>query len=505
MSITKAVASSVKTPGTYIQVDLLGAASNPGGAPLRALIMSPQNSSGGNLTDDTEVRQCFGPDDARAAFGPGNPGHLAAKLLFLKYGIAAVDVISPTPSAGAVAAATQTFSGTTTENSTVQFRGHGRTIDVPWNSGEGFATFVTRAVATINAQGDDLFFTVADSGAGVLTTTCKAAGPWGNDVLIAAEFIDGGAGGTIVGGASQNLAGGTTEPDFSTALAQVNTREYRCIGAALSNADATLATSSSNGDRLKVHINTFETGAGALLQVGIIGHTGTIANAQGGAIDRNDEAMEYVYGQDFEDVPGELMGDEIGDTIAAVSLRANANRIGNKANLYGPRDPVASKLTAAEVESLLNNGVSPYDLERGTNEVFMVRPITTHSLNGGSPDFRALDISDTYGMYAVADDLRAVLPVEFANTSISPDLPQGSDPLPTGVVELRDVKAFTLDRVRLWTDLGVVQVGALDEAIRNGDVGFEIDAGDATQVNIFLPLAIIKPLAKLSVVTSKAS
>ncbi len=505
MTIAKAVASSVKTPGTYLVVNLLGGTSNPGSAALRGLIMSPQNVTGGDLTDDTEVRQIFGSDDAAIAFGFGNPGHLAAVLLFRKFGVAAIDVISPAPGAGNVATETITLTGSVSENSTLRFRVHGRTIDVPWNSGEALTVAATRSVGTINGQAADLFITAVDTGAGVITFNAKGVGPRGNDVRIGCIFITGGTGGGITAGATKNLAGGTVEPDFTVALSTVATTEYRCILAALSNADATDATSGSNAELLSDHIDQFETGNNALLQVGLVGHTGIIADVQGGAIGRNQEAMEYVYFQDSEDLPAEVAGDEMGDTLSAISVRSNANRIGNKMSLYGPEDPVVSKLTEAEVESLLNNGVTPVDLESNTNEPFLVRPITTHSQDAGNPDFRALDMSDTYGMYEVATDLRIVLPQEFKNASITPNLPEGDNSLPAGVVEVRDIEGFVTNRLRFWVDAGVVQGPALDAAISNGDLNVDQDAGDPTQVNIFLPLVIVDPLAKLGVVAAKVA
>ncbi len=505
MTIPLAVAPSVKSPGTFLVVNLLGGNANPGSAPLRCLLMSPQNSTGGNIVDDTEVRKVFGSDDVRTALGAGNIAHLGAKRLFAKYGLANVDVISPAPGAGAAATETITLTGSVTENSTLRFRVHGRTIDVPWNTGEALTVAATRAVGTINGKADDLFITAVDTGAGVITFNAKGVGPRGNDVRIGCVFIAGGTGGGITAGATKNLAGGTTEPDFSNALSQVNTTEYRLIVVCLSNADVTDATASSNAERLSDHIDLLEEGNNALLQVGLAAHTAVIADAQGGAIGRNQPAMEYPYFQDAEDLPGEVACEEAGDTLAAITIRSNTNRIGNVMNLYGPEDPVASKLTPAEIESLLNNGVTPIDLERNTNQPFLTRPVTTHSQDSGNPDFRALDMSDTYGMYEVADDMRIVLPQEFANANISPDLPEGDNALPEGVVEIKDIKAFVINRLRLWVTLGVVNGVALDRVVTNGDLIVEQNISDPTQVDIFLPLEIVKVLAKLGVTASKVA
>lgn len=502
MTVPKAVASSVKTPGLFLTVNLLAAVANPGTASLRTLLIAPK-SSAGDITVDSEVRQCFGPDDVATALGAGTPGHLASKRFFERFGLGRLDVVAPTASGGGTATETQTYSGTATENSTIRIKIHGRVIDVPWLSGEANTAFVTRAVSYINQQSSDLFVTASDGGIGDLDLTAKVAGPWGNDVLISTEIFEGGGGITISANPSA-LASGTTEPDWTTALGVVNTTEYAAIIGCASNADAT-ATSACNPERLADHINTYETGGNALLQVGFIGHTGTISNVKAGAIDRNNEAMEYVFGQTFADLPCELAGAEAGDALNYASIRSNFNRIGNVHNLYGPYDPVAEKLTGAEVEDLLENGVSPLDIAQGTGQIYLVRPITTHSLDSATPDYRAFDMSDTLGMYAVARDMRTALPQQFPNASISEDLAPGGDPLPPGVVERRDVEEFVISRLVFQTRLGVVQKAALDSAVENDELIVEIDSVDPTQVNIFMPLAIVKPLAKFGVVAAKVA
>lgn len=502
MTLPKAVASSVRSPGLFLLLNLLASPANPGTAPLKALIMAPK-SSAGNITANTEVRRCFGPTDVATALGAGTPGHLCAKQLFKRYGLAIVDVIAPTASGGSSATATTTFTGPATENSTIRLRISGRTVDVPWLSGDSATTFAARAVTYVNQLADDLFIT-ATSSTGDLIYTAKVAGPWGNDIKVNASIIAGG-GGIAISVNPTAATGGTTEASYATALAAVATTEYARIVPCLSNADAIDTSSSSNGERLALHLAALNSGLGALLQVGVIGVTGSVAQAKAGAIDRNSTVMEYVLGRSWDDLPCELAGAEAGDALKAIQTRPNFNRIGNVHTLYGPRDIPTNKLTATETEDALNNGVSPLDVDVLTGATYLVRPITTHSLNSSVQDYRAFDLSDIDGSFAVFRDLRTALPVEFANASISQNLPAGADPLPPGVVEVKDVRAFVISRLRFWARQGVVSLAALDASILNDELAVEIDASDGTQVNIFIPYSIIKPLAKLSVVGSKAA
>jgi phage tail sheath gpL-like len=503
MPITKAVASSVKTPGFYLLLNLLGNPANPGLSAYRALIIAPK-SSAGNITPNTEVRQCYGPADAAIAVGAGTPGHLASKRFFQRFPLGVLDIVSPTASAGAAATATQTFTGPATESSTIRFRIHGRLIDVAWLSGESAATFVARAVATINQFADDLFVTASDATGGSLLYTAKVAGPWGNDVRLHAAIQDGG-GGIAVTVNPVACTGGMTEPVFTTALSLVSTREYRRIIACLSNADAADTSSSSNGERLATHIDAYESGLGSLLQVGVVGTTGSTASAKAGAIDRNNEAMQYVLGRAWDDLPCELAAAEAGDALRWLTVRANYNRIGNRHDLYGPRDVVTNKLSATEIEDLLNNGVTPLDVDSLTGATFVVQPITTHSVTSGAPDYRAYHLSDIDAMFSIFQDLRAATPLEFPNASISPDLPAGSDPLPAGVVEIRDVRAFVISRLRFQVRAGVAQGPALDASITAGELSVDIDEVNSSQVNIFVPLSIIKPLSKFGMVGAKVA
>jgi phage tail sheath gpL-like len=501
MTLPKAVASTVKSPGFYLLLNLLATPANPGTAPLKALIMSPK-SSAGNITADSEVRRCNGPTDVATALGTGTPGHLAAKRFFQRYGLGTLDVIAPTASAGAAATATQTFTGPATQDSTIRFRACGRSIDVPWANGESATTFAARASSYLNAQTDDLPFTTAPS-TGSVVYTAKINGPWGNDITLFASIIAGG-GGIAITVNPANATGGTTEPSFATALTKIATQEYARIILCISNADATDTTSSSNGERLGNALAATGSGANALLQVGVIGHTGTTANAKAGAIDRNSTLMQYALGRGWDDLPCELAGGEAGDALNAVALRPNFNRIGDAHSFYGPRDIVTNQLTAAEREDLLNNGVTPLDVDN-SGATFVVRPITTHSVNGTAPDYRCFDLPDVDGSFAVMRDLRTATPQQFPNASISPNLPAGADPLPPGVVELKDVRAFVISRLRFWARAGVLDGNKLDASILNDELAVEIDASDGTQVNIFIPFAIIKPLAKFSTVGSKAA
>lgn len=504
MTLPKAVTSSVKTPGFYLRINLLASAANPGSSVLRGLLIAHKRSTG-TIVEGTEVRQCFGPDEVRTALGEGIIGHLAAIQMFLAFPGLSLDVVAPAAPAGDAAEQTFTISGTTTDTNQFLFDVAGREIGpVAWAAGEAISVMRARMIAAFNAVRPLPGIAQNGIAADAVDFVAHSGGTWGNDVTIGVKKLSGSGGAIAVGGA--NLAGGTTELDITTVLSLVSTTEYPAIGLATSNADATLNTTASNVERLQNHIETNKSGLDSLLQYGFVGHTGSIANAKNGAIGRNAVDLTQAFAQSAQSLPAELMGWEFGDALRWYSQRPTYNRIGNRAPyLFGAKDKVGDKLTPTEKEDLLNNGVTPYDFAPRSTELALVAPITTYSFDpSGAPDYRAYYQTDVWGQNAVARDLRVAIPQEFPNCSITEDLPAGTDDLPPGVVERRDVHHFTISRMRAWgTKLGVVNPVALDAAIEDGTLAVEIDETDKSQVNIFIPDKIIKPLAKFSAVFHK--
>lgn len=502
MPAPKAMSSSVKTPGFYLRVNLLAAAANVGGSPVRALLIAHKLTTG-NMTPDTEVRTVYGPDDVATALGTGAPGHLAAIVAFRRYGLLQLDLLAPTAPTGVAATLTVTIASTpTTGTQSFDIDIAGRIVNADWFVGEALAVFRARVIAAINSVNPRAWIAAVGGGAGDVTVTALGPGTWGNDIkvrILRTQGVD------VTFTGSGNLATGTGEMNITTALGSVNATEYFGIGLITSNADYAVTTASSNCARLVAHIVTYNNGLDALLQFAFAAYTGTIATAKSGAVARNSEWAAHAYLQNARSLPAELVGSELGDAINWYNVRPNYNRINNQhPDLIGSFDRTGDKLTPPEREDLLNNGVSPLDFVAKGSTIYLVDPITTYCVDtGGNPDFRCFYQSDAFGVMAIAADLRTALPQQYANASISPDLPDGANSLPDGVTEIRDVKSTVLTRLRAWVPKGVANGVHLEQMISNGSVIVEIDATDESQVNIFYPAKIVKPLAKFSGVVNK--
>ena len=355
-----------------------------------------------------------------------------------------------------------------------------------------------------------LAVTGSTGSAGVLTITSKVAGNIGEDVTVKMKLRDTQTSTETCTGATTYtaLSGASADPDLTNALAAIQGTEYAFITATLSNADVATVASTNNVNRIDDHIATYNSGLSAKLQQWCIGYTGSISSAVATAADadsgNNSQVGQLVCCVNGRGLPCQLAGREIGGMLKAYSLDPAANRIGELFDGYeGSGDVNADRPTAAESESAIGGGVSLISYTP-QGALIMMRPITTHSLDStGGVDRRLLDIQNVVATYIVARDIRSALPQEFAGAKISPDLEAGDDPLPPGVTEERDIKAFCISRLRFWQRKGVVDRASLDTAVTEGTLIVQVNESDPTQVDIILPFSIVQPLAKMGVVVQR--
>lgn len=508
MSIPSAVAASTLTPGIYITVDLLAGTASPGTGTLAVAVLATKSASG-SLTDNTEVRAIGGEADASTAFGPGTVGHLCCKQIYNKYGEAQIDVISPTAGAGTATLAV-TAAGAPTSNNVADVSVAGRTGEVAWLVGETPTDFAAKLIDWITERTSDLPVSAAAGAAGVLNINSKVLGNIGNDVKVKMKLRYAATGTETLTGALVHtaLAGGTTDPDITTALTYLQGKEYHYIVPCLSNTDVANILASNNCKKLFTHIYNLNTGRDAKLQQGIVGFTGALAAAQASTQHANSfnnaEFFECIQCLNGLSLPGEWAGRECGGRLAAVTIDPAANRIGEYLDgMYGAADKIADKPTQAESEASLGDGVSLVSYNAQDQEV-LVRPITTHSKDSaGGSDKRLLDVQNVDAAYIVARDLRTNLPIEFANAKIQPDAEATDDPPPAGVTEERDIKAFIISRLRFWQNQGVIYRASLDYAISNGTLIVQVNSTDPTQVDMVVPFEVIQPLAKMGLVVQR--
>lgn len=515
MGIPVAVAPSVHSPGLALQVNLLAGQSSPGTGQLKALLMCPK-SSAGTITANTELKVAVaGADEVATLLGLGTPGHLAAKRAFEEYGLLSLDVIAPTVSVGATATGIIEFASSPTSARTVTAKIMGREVVTSWLAGETAIQGAAKLKDAINAQTDELCVTAtnpANPDDDQVLLTFKVPGPMGNDCKYSVVLTDGAGGTATAAGAKLGLGSGatlgTTEPSFATALLTIQGKEYDYILPCVSNADAELGTSSSNPGRVATYINNNDSGFNAKLQQEVVGLSGNgLSAAKTGAaaiMGQGPGISQYIFCNNGQSLPCELGGLELGARVREESADPAANRINMiyRGQFYGAADLSADALTDVQVEDALQSGVTPVTYDASGNER-PSRPITTYFKDSaGNPDDRILDTSRVTGTYAVAKDLRIAIPREFEGAKLSKDLLPGDDELPEGVVEERDVKSFVNYRVRFFIARGVVQRAKYEAALADGTFLVRVNPSDPGQCDIVLPLSIVPPLAKFSLVVN---
>lgn len=499
MGIPLAASPTSPTPGFWITVDLVPKKVSPGSQPIRACILAPKNTTGGNITDNTEIRKILSVEDFEAAGGQGCLGALTYTALRRKHPNCQVDYVGPTPSAGSPATGRVTVSGTISVDYTARITISGRLIEVPWLVGETPAQFHAKAVTYVGRYTRELFCTPSVGSPDGLLLTAKGAGPAGNDITLTCTLV-GGAGGSV---SVTAFSGGSTEPDYTTALATIQGREYDFIGLALSNADVVSTT--GNFSRLDTHVTGLDSGPAAKLQQAVCAHTGLRTAAAVSSAARNEQQLELFCLQGAQALPCEVMGDEIGGRMEGIAKQISANRIGEEMLVYGAADPVSNNPTPVQSDAALLAGLSVGGyLENGTP--YVIRAVTTYSATPTGAQVLPTDCNEIDAIYQYVKDMRAAIPVEFKGAKIARDSAaqdEGED-LPEGVVEERDVRAFIVARTRtFWIPKGVIERTSFNQSVDDGSLVVRVNDTDETQLDIFVPLKPFKNLAKFGFYAAK--
>lgn len=510
MTTPVAVSPSQLTPGLYLAINLLAGTSSPGDGVLNAAIIASRTSAG-DLTHNTEVREGAGVESARTAFGPGSPGHLAAKKAYGEYPAAQIDFVSYTP--GDVTATLDiTLTGAVgSAGNIIDCDIMGRTFEITWLSGESVDTVKTKIINKILSLTEDLMCTAVSGGTGVVTINAKLTGNIGADILVRLKLRTAATGSEACTGAVTHtnlVATNGTDGSIATALASLAGKEYAFILVCTSNADVASLSATNNVKRVRVHCDTYNSGLNAKLQQWIVGYTGGNSTAIASALDSDSggtaEEGDLVNVENGRDLPCEVGGRELGGALLAYSDDPGANRINELwDDMYGAYDKIANMPSLAKSEASIGGGVSLIGYTPNGTPV-AIRPITTYSQDSaGGADRRLLDLQNVTATYVVARDLRSALPQEFRGVKVVPDLADTDDPLPEGVVEERDIFAFCRSRLYFWAREGVISKASVDAAIAAGTLFVRVNPSDATQVDIVLPFKIVPPLAKMGLVVQR--
>lgn len=481
------LSSSRKTPGIYLAAIVGGVPTSAGEVPEKIILLGNKITSNitaaapsFTVTAGTQANATpvfiASADDAASYFGRGSELHREAIRLFEQQPDALVYAVATAESGGARASVICTFATTATGAFTVRVRMAGKTFDVAVASGDT-ATVIATAVANAILDEVDLPVT-AQFSVGALTISAKHPGPRGNAYHARLSFVDS-AGrettittgstssgnattGILSGGAAEGgvylFTGGTTQDDVTAVLAVIASTRYDRYVSAFRDA--------ANLDLIAAQLDSM---AGVLTQKRqqyIACSPDTLATATTLATGRNDARGQIVWHYVSPLPPEEVAAQECAARLAGDSA-AGGQLVGEStdpaANLDGlllrsieAQYDVADQPLATEIESALNNGLTP--LQPAGSKTSVVRSITTRSLDGASqPNYSVLDTSNVTVIDYCADDLQLDLATVFAGKKLAADPANGQPPQIANVVTPNSARARIHWKLKQYEEAGILR------------------------------------------------
>ena len=450
------IPASIRKPGKYFEFNTRLAVRTLPANRQEVLIVAGRLSTG-SVDAGTPV-QIF--DDVAAAdyFGAGSQAHLMARACITANAYVALTLVGLDDNpAGAAATGSVEITGDALAGGTLRLYVGNAFVEAGVARGDAKANI---AIALKNAldKKPDLPVTgaVAD---GVLTLTAKNKGVAGNGIFI------GVVGGHVAANVTA-MAGGSGDPDITSALAAVAGHQYHKIVVPYAEAETL--------KKLRSHL---EFVSGALEQrpgVGVAGFVGALASATTLAGTLNSGRMLLAYVRGSRSLPW-----EVGAAMAGImAFEEDPARPLNTLDLPGIHAPdIADRLSRMEQESCLYNGVTPLEVGPG-DRVQVVRAISTYTQDAqGIDDVSLLDITTITTLDYVRKACRDRVSLRFPREKLSEKTPP-------------KVRSELLDVLYKLEELEIVE--AVDDNAKGLIV--ERDSQDNNRLNAKIPTDVVNGL-----------
>ena len=477
MALTSIIPSSNKVPGIYLQVTLGVGRRSAAGAAKKVLLVGNMLAAGSAAVE--VVKDLFSVDDARTFFGGGSELFMMAQAAFAAYPGVTLHAIAVTESAGANATDDVVVSGTATGAGTIEIWIGGRRAVATVAIGDTATVVGASIEAAVNAETD--WPVTASNAAGTVTIEAKQNGTKGNDITLRTLKTD--AAGITHAAMGLDLASGATADDPQNAIDAVAAVRY----------DYVVCSNVVSAEIAKYEIAT---DAKADPLVGIrqrffYGSRDTIANTVTLSDAINAKRGQCIWHYNGDDTPAEMAAGAA--AIHARYLDSDRARPLDGVVIPGlrPQDASADKPLNTELQSALNNGITP--LDHDGSSVSIVRSITNYSTDAqGNPDSSVLDVSKVEVPDFMADTLEADFLSTFAGFKLDEDPtdPTGYEvgvATPKGIKDwiyghLRDHAAggpnvLLLQRVEEFADQLIVELDAAVDGRANASIPIDVVEG----------------------------
>lgn len=504
------------TPGIYLEIDF--AVGQPAGVGVqRPILLLGNKTTAGSATPDTVV---YGPDtpvqcqteaDVTTLFGAGSELHRMFRRAAKICQAVSIYLLAVTESAGANATFTITFLTIPTVAGSVRTWIDDESADSAFPANPANLGIVTAAiVATVNAKthwpATAAQATVTTSNDSV-TFTAKNKGPRGNlHRGMAAIILGNGGTSTMTATNTTDAAftGGATADSNTTALATILPKRFYYL--------ASSAEDATQFGALAAQVTAQALPVSGIRQRCFAGSSDTLSNVITVATGVNNPRAEVAWLQTSPVVPSELA------TIAAAVYaqrensgakpQCNFDGYGNDSSEVWP--VVASRVatnapSSTSITSALNNGVTPIGVN-SNNTTYLVKRITTKSLNGSFNDYRIRDAHKVTVCDFFGDDLNARFAAQFRQKNLSDDPKPGAPP--------PGFDTATPNRVRdcvfgLVNDYGEAPLGSNllvnTDQIKAGTIVQRETPANRSRVSVLIPLQPVDILDTLATLAQQVA
>lgn len=537
-------ATNNRVPGVYGETVYGAGAISAASVPLSLLIVGTKTVAG-SATPNQDVVQILSVDDADAVCGAGSEN---ARQCYAALKVPGVQIkVAPVAEATGAVAATQviTIGGTWATAGQISYRVNGEIISCVVAAGDSIATVCTnlalafnqstRRPYTASASATQVTLTVRSNGArgnqyitfqdlsvrpsgltsvisgAVWTATtavtltsyevptvangyyykCSVAGTTGATeptwpLTVGATVVDGTATwvcwGKILTGNATTWGGGTGSESASTLLGVLLPQGYDRI--AIAENDAT---------NLALWVTQLNLQAGPtsnILQHAITAVNGTLAAATTLAtVTLNAPRVQLMWYLNGETAPWEM--------AAFFAALRTATEMSDPAASYddavllgvAPQSQPADRPTNAVLQSAVNNGISPVYTSANGAVAQLCISITSHSLNGSTPDYRTFNTSDAYVPDFVRKDIGLYWSTVFkpGNPRVADDPAGDQKPLISGVACPSTWNPAIVQKLRNY-ERGILASGSAPTTPTVAPIIIDVDNN--------LPTTVYDPIAK---------
>ena len=477
-------------PSVNAEVRFAQGESSGDASPTKVLLIA-QKTSGGAQTTNTVVGGPFANEtDVITACGAGSYAH----RMFLRFSKgcknALIYILCPTASAGVAAVDVATITVTPTASGTASITICGVVCTYAYTTSDTVTTIAVGLKNAINAHTE--LPVSAGNVAGVLTITAKIVGTEGNTIRWSAKTSGGGVlvnaatsvpdvvlGGSGAGGAVT----GTTACDYTAALATILGVKFDYIVPAaqdavplglLSTQIATQALPSIGFRPFGIYGTALSSTNADTLAVGL-------NNPQMSGANSNAAAEEhYVLAAAFA---AARVLNEVSDP--STNFDGYGTHSGDIFNFSAPVLQSNWPTPSTDFLLQLNNGVTPIGVTDG-GVAYIVRSVTTRSLNGAVNDYRARDTSVPAIAYRFTKDLVAKL-ANAPFKKITQDPPNTTAPQPDqSFATPARVKMLVETLVRDYVNFGWLDPAKLQTCLNGIVVG--VNSVNNSRMDVSVPL-----------------